>query len=227
VSPTWTTVASTFAGALVGALAGAALTGAVVGARLARSRRALHTVAHQLIHDPLTGLPNRHAFGDQLEVELRRGTAVAVAIDLDRFKAVNDRYGHHAGDQVLCQVADRLRALPEPVRLVARLQGDEFLLLTDVGRAGADAAWRAIAAEPFTVDGRLVAITASIGVAVAAPGTTDPRWLLTAADTAMYRAKTTGAGVAIADPQGSRPVVDRPPTRLRDARPPPDPTGDR
>jgi predicted signal transduction protein with EAL and GGDEF domain len=175
VSPTWTTVASALAGALVGALAGAALTGAVIGVRLARSRRALHTVAHQLIHDPLTGLPNRRAFGDQLDAALRRGTAVAVAmLDLDRFKAVNDRYGHHAGDQVLCQVADRLRALTEPVRLAARLQGDEFLLLTD-------------------------------------------------ADTAMYRAKTSRAGVVVADPQAPRPVADRPSTRLRDARPPSDP----
>ena len=225
MSPTWTTAASALAGALVGALAGAAITGAVIGARLARSRRALHAVAHQLIHDPLTGLPNRRAFLDQLGVALRRGTPVAVAmLDLDRFKAVNDRYGHHAGDQVLCQVADRLRALTEPVRLAARLQGDEFLLLTDAGRAGADAAWRAVAAAPFTVaDGRLVTITASIGVAVAAPGTTDPRWLLTDADTAMYRAKTTGAGVVVADPQAPRPVADRPSTRLRDARSPSDP----
>lgn len=225
MSPTWTTVAST----LAGALAGAALTGAVVGAWLARSRRALHTAAHQLLHDPLTGLPNRRAFGDQLEVALRRGTAVAVAmLDLDRFKAVNDHHGHHIGDQVLCQVADRLRALPAPVRLAARLQGDEFLLLTEAGRGGADAAWLAIAAAPFTVaDGRLVRITASIGVAVAAPGTTDPRWLLNDADRAMYRAKATGAGVVIADPHAPRPVVDRPPTRLRDARRPPDPPGHR
>ena len=234
MSPTLTPLTSMVASALVGfaagTLAGAAITAAVVGVLLARSRRDLHTARHALSHDPLTGLPNRRAFLDHLDAALHntaphRDHAVAVAmLDLDRFKAVNDKLGHRAGDAALCQVADRLRALPAAVRLAARLQGDEFLLLTDAGRAGADAAWRAIAAAPFTVaDGRLVAITASIGVAVAAPGTTDPRWLLTDADTAMYRAKTTGAGVVVADPQAPRPVADRPPTRLRDARPPSDP----
>jgi diguanylate cyclase len=224
VSPAWTTAASI----LVGALAGTAITGAVVGVRLARSRRALHTVAHQLIHDPLTGLPNRGAFLHQLDAVMRCGTPFAVAmLDLDRFKSVNDHYGHHAGDQVLSQVADRLRALPEPVRLAARLQGDEFLLLTDAGRVGADAAWWAITAAPFNADGRLVAITASIGVAVAAHDTTDPRRLLADADAAMYQAKATGVGVVIADPQAPRPVVDRPSTRLRDIRPPPDPPSHR
>ena len=227
MSPTLTAVAS----ALAGALAGAALTAAFGAVRLARSRRALHTAHHQLAHDPLTGLPNRPAFLAHLDKVLRGGTPVAVVmLDLDRFKTVNDSFGHHAGDEVLCQVADRLRALPAQVRLAARLQGDEFVLLTDAGPAGAAAAWQAIAAAPFTVaGGHRVAVTASIGVATAAAcadrsaeGTGRAR-LLQRADLAMYRAKTSGAGVVIAETQPPRPGPDRPATRLRDGRPPPDP----
>jgi diguanylate cyclase (GGDEF)-like protein len=227
VSPTLTAVAS----ALAGALTGAALTGALARAWLAHSRRALRTAQHQLSHDPLTRLPNRRAFLGRLDAALRGGTAVAVVmLDLDRFKAVNDTYGHAAGDELLRQVAHRLRALPPPVRLAARLQGDEFVLLTDAGPAGACTAWQAIAAAPFTVtDGQRVAITASIGVAVAAHSAAprrdrpDPGRLLHEADQAMYRAKTTGAGVVLADPQAHQPVQDRPAARLRDGRPPPEP----
>jgi diguanylate cyclase len=227
VSPTLTAVAS----ALAGALAGAALTGALARARLAHSRRALRTAHHQLVHDPLTGLPNRRAFLTHLNAALRGGTAVAVAmLDLDRFKAVNDTFSHDAGDDLLRQVAQRLRALPPPVRLAARLQGDEFVLLTDAGPAGAYTAWQAIATAPFTLArGQRVAISASIGVADAAHSAAprrdrlDPGRLLHEADQAMYRAKTTGAGVVIADPQAHQPVQVRPAARQRDGRPPPEP----
>jgi len=232
VSPTLTVVAS----AAAGALAGAAVTAAFVATRLARNRRALHTAHHQLAHDPLTGLPNRRAFLTHLDKALRGGTPVAVVLlDLDRFKTVNDRFGHHAGDEVLCQVAARLAALPAPVRLAARLQGDEFVLLTDAGPAGAHAAWRVIAAAPFTVaGGHRVAVTASIGVAAAtrADRSTDGgaddagrARLLQRADLAMYRAKTSGAGVVIAEAQApaQQPDPDRPATRRRDGRPPPGP----
>ncbi len=221
MSPNLTAVAS----ALAGALAGAALTAMFVAARLARSRRALHTAHHQLAHDPLTGLPNRRAFLAHLDAALRGGTPVAVVLlDLDRFKTVNDSLGHHAGDEVLCQVA---------ARLAARLQGDEFVLLTDAGPAGpagAAAAWQAIAAAPFTVaGGHRVAVTASIGVATAAAranrGADDAgrARLLHRADLAMYQAKTSGAGVVIADGTAPQPGPDRPATRRRDGHPPPDP----
>ncbi len=223
MSPTLTAVAS----ALVGALAGAALTGALARARLAGSRRALHAAHHQLVHDPLTGLPNRRSYLTHLNAALRGGAAVAVVmLDLDRFKAVNDTFGHDAGDDLLRQVAHRLRALPPPVRLAARLQGDEFVLLTDAGPAGAYTAWQAIAAAPFTLaGGQRVAISASIGVADAAPhrDRPDPAGPLHEADQAMYRAKTTGAGVVIAEAQARQPVQDRPAARLRDGRPPPEP----
>src|SRR5689334_4857032 len=125
-------VASTLAGFAAGALAGVAITNAVIGARLSRSRRALSTAQHALAHDPLTCLPNRRAFLNHLDAALDSGTAVAVAmLDLDRFKTVNDQLGHRAGDELLRQVADRLRRLPAAVRLAARLQGDEFVLLID------------------------------------------------------------------------------------------------
>jgi diguanylate cyclase (GGDEF)-like protein len=233
VSPTLTAVASVLLGAAAGVLAGAAITAAVVGVPLARSRRDLHTARHALTHDPLTGLPNRRAFLDHLDTALHEaaphgGKAVAVAmLDLDRFKAVNDRLGHRAGDEMLCQVADRLRALPAPVRLAARLQGDEFLLLIDGANpsAAAHAAWRAIAATPYIVaGGHRVVLRASIGVAVThsdAGPDADHGQLLHDADLAMYRAKATSTGVVIADRRAQQPVQDRPERRGRDLRPPP------
>jgi diguanylate cyclase (GGDEF)-like protein len=234
-------VASALAGVAVGVLAGAAVTGAVVGARLARNRRDLHTARHALTHDPLTGLPNRRAFLDHLDTALRAGTPVAVAmLDLDRFKAVNDQLGHRAGDELLRQIADRLRALPPPVRLAARLQGDEFLLLINgTDAAAAHTAWQAIAATPFTVAGaHRVTITASIGVALTQPDPSHDRGPDTApgadhhqlsghlmhdADVAMYRAKASGARVVIADQRAQDPIPGRPAGRDGDRRPPPDP----
>ncbi len=235
MSPTLTAVASVLLGFAAGTLAGAAITLAVVGVLLARSRRDLHTARHALSHDPLTGLPNRRAFLDRLDTALREAAphgegAVAVAmLDLDRFKAVNDKLGHRAGDEVLCQVADRLRALPAPVRLAARLQGDEFLLLIDGTNpaAAAHAAWRAIAATPYILAGsHRVVLRASIGVAVTqsdAGPDADHRRLLHDADLAMYRAKTTSTGVVIADRCAQQPVGDRPERHGRDVRPPPAP----
>jgi diguanylate cyclase (GGDEF)-like protein len=240
VSPTLTAVASVLLGAAAGVLAGAAITAAVVGVPLARSRRDLHTARHALTHDPLTGLPNRRAFLDHLDTALHNTTlrdaaphgdnAVAVAmLDLDRFKTVNDKLGHRAGDEVLCQVADRLRALPAAVRLAARLQGDEFLLLIDGTNpaAAAHAAWRAIAAAPYIVaSGHRVVLRASIGVALTqsdAGPDADHRQLLHDADLAMYRAKTTGTGVVIADRRAQQPVQNRPERHGRDPRPPPGP----
>jgi len=228
-------VASALVGFAAGTLAGAAITAAVVGVLLARSRRDLHTARHALSHDPLTGLPNRRAFLDHLDAALHntaphRDHAVAVAmLDLDRFKAVNDKLGHRAGDEALCQVADRLRALPAAVRLAARLQGDEFLLLIDGAdpAAAAHAAWRAIATTPYLVaGGHRVALRASIGVAVTqsdAGPDADRRQLLHDADLAMYRAKATSTGVVIADRCAQQPVQDRPERHGRDPRPPPDP----
>jgi diguanylate cyclase (GGDEF)-like protein len=166
-------------------------------------RQADERLVHRAYHDPLTGLPNRARLLDRLEQALaragRRGEPVALLfLDLDRFKLVNDRLGHAAGDRLLIAVADRLQRCVRPGDTVARLGGDEFTILLD-GLADATESER-LAAEiataleaPFALDGQEVAITASIGVAVAEPGRIiAPADLLRDADVAMYRAKARG-----------------------------------
>lgn len=157
----------------------------------------------QAFHDPLTKLPNRALFSDRLEHALARVSrsraAIAVLfVDLDNFKAINDRLGHEAGDKLLVAVGRRLK---ESLRLgdtVARLGGDEFTILleedvTDEGDAvqTAERILKELEA-PFDVAGRRVSITASIGIALSIPGRRDPTNLLRAADIAMYRAKNNG-----------------------------------
>jgi len=146
----------------------------------------LDAAAHR---DALTGLANRKAFFDELE---RPGTAGALLYcDLDRFKPVNDRLGHLAGDQLLRQVAARLVECAGDDRLVARLGGDEFAVLCP-GTSGAEAAAlatsiRAAVGRPFVVAGTEVEIGISIGIADAADGLgTD---VLERADHDLYRDK--------------------------------------
>src|SRR5438105_119163 len=107
-------------------------------ALLYRARRDLHRAQRALDHDDLTGLASRRAFATYLDaVRAARRRSAVILIDLDRFKQVNDRYGHHAGDDVLCQVAERLRALGGEVWLAARLAGDEFVLVVNADKAAA------------------------------------------------------------------------------------------
>jgi diguanylate cyclase (GGDEF)-like protein len=168
-------------------------------------------LVHQAGHDPLTGLPNRARFLDGLGLALARtgrtGEPLAVLfLDLDRFKFVNDSLGHATGDRLLVQVAERLRGCARPGDMVARLGGDEFTILLD-GLAGAAEAEAiagclvAVMKPPFAVGGRELGVTVSIGIAVAAPGHTDPADLLRDADVALYRAKERGkARWAVFDP---------------------------
>src|SRR5207342_2369820 len=110
--------------------------------------------------------------------------------DIDRFKDVNDTMGHAAGDELLRQVADRLRGGARSHDVVARLAGDEFVvLLTDLPRSGA-----VDVAEPFALGGSQFSTSASIGVAVYPEHASDARSLLKAADTSMYASKRAGAG---------------------------------
>jgi diguanylate cyclase (GGDEF)-like protein len=159
-------------------------------------------VLHLAYHDALTGLPNRErpraALTDALDRGRRTGHATAVLfIDLVAFKAVNDAYGHDAGDQLLREVAGRLRLALRADDLLARQGGDEFLLLlhdlpTELAAGiGERIAQDLIAAltPPFTVQDRQVSIWASIGIAVAPQDTDDAEQLLRHADTAMYTAK--------------------------------------
>ena len=153
-------------------------------------------------HDQLTDLPNRHLFNDRLAVEmrhaLRRQEKIALLfIDLNGFKAVNDRYGHKFGDLLLGRVAVRMKKTVRESDTVARLGGDEFtLLLTDVTshdmcKQLVEKVMTAIC-KPYLIQDILVDVGASIGVACFPDDTRNEQELLSLADKAMYKSKATG-----------------------------------
>jgi diguanylate cyclase len=170
-------------------------------------KRAEVALAHQALHDALTGLPNRALFVDRLKLALarsgRRHSSVAVLfLDLDRFKLINDSLGHEAGDRVLMEVGERLQQALRPGDTVARLGGDEFTALCEdvpSERAGLTIAERMAEAVrmPFTLgegEGE-VFLTASIGIAMGDGSAHDEgvaESLVRDADAAMYRAKERG-----------------------------------
>ncbi len=176
-----------------------------VGRRLVEMQDALikskEILAHQATHDPLTGLLNRRAILDRLHKELARagrlGDVLAVGMcDIDHFKQVNDTYGHQAGDDVLCGLAQILRESYREYDSVGRMGGEEFLIITPM-KAGTN--WLSvfgrlcakIAESYITTRSGVLSITVSIGVAYAAAETTVDEMLETA-DTAMYQAKNEG-----------------------------------
>jgi diguanylate cyclase (GGDEF) domain len=187
-----------------GLLAGIGVGLTVNRALLRRQRRALALAWHDAMHDELTGLPNRRAALGHLDQALDTGRPVGmVLLDLDLFKAVNDTYGHHAGDHVLIEVGRRLAKLaelPVPLMLAARMGGDEFVLIVhgqDDAVAGAARAAFTAVARPIALGAHRLTVLASVGYANAEPGMAWPQ-LLYHADMAMYRAKTTGTGVCSA-----------------------------
>ena len=164
---------------------------------------------HQALHDPLTGLPNRLLFGERIGQAIRQaqrtGTRLAVALmDLDRFKEVNDSLGHAAGDQLLCQVGERMREAVRGADTVARLGGDEFgLLLPDLGTR-ADALpvvqrIRAALERPIYVHSLPLAAEASVGIAIYPEHGTDAQVLIQRADVAMYDSKRDSASFTFYD----------------------------
>ncbi|NGO67754.1 EAL domain-containing protein [Streptomyces boncukensis] len=185
-------------------------------------RRLLHLrLRYEATHDELTGLPNRTLFAERLDRILAAGSSVKrfglCYLDIDGFKAVNDSLGHAVGDQLLVSVAERLQSCcPAPSHLVARIGGDEFVVLISdpEGREEVTSLARAALAAlatPISVDGRKLSVRASIGI-VEGPtqGDLGPAEVLRSADITMYRAKDAGGNrYELADPDSDARAIDR------------------
>jgi diguanylate cyclase (GGDEF)-like protein len=173
----------------------------VVGGRLRRAEGLTAQLEHALSHDPLTGLGTRARFHARVAA-LPPGPKVLAVADIDHFKAVNDRYGHPAGDSALWQVAQALRRNCRQGDVVARFGGEEFvILLQDVtplqGYRAAARLCRRIREEPVVLDGQPVRITVSFGLAPL-EGPDGIETAMRRADRALYRAKADGRDRACA-----------------------------
>ena len=183
--------------------------GQIDGALLTRAtgyaierQRALERAHHLAHHDALTGLPNRHLLHERLQRAVvhgqRYGRQFAVmALDLDRFKPINDTFGHEAGDATLRELAMRLQSCVRASDTVARVGGDEFVILADETRTHVDAETVAgkihlALAEPFNFRDLEWTLGTSIGVALFPDDGHDAETLLRHADDAMYQAKDSG-----------------------------------
>jgi diguanylate cyclase (GGDEF)-like protein/PAS domain S-box-containing protein len=163
-------------------------------------RRDGERLAHQAIHDPLTGLPNRLLFVDRLRRALAadtQGHTAVLFLDLDHFKVINDSLGHSAGDRLLITIADRLRNAVRPHDTVARFGGDEFTVLcrsVPDARVAEEIAGRVAAAvaKPVHLSEGEVFVTISVGIALSGGEMETPETLLRNADAAMYGAKERG-----------------------------------
>ena len=162
-------------------------------------KRTEHGLVHAAMHDSLTNLPNRRLLHDRLTTALARAarsheTVAVIFLDLDGFKAVNDKHGHQTGDALLVAVAGNLEAGLRSCDTVARLGGDEFVVVcSDLHGAdslsGLTERVQQAVRRPISVHGVHTAVTASLGVAVAGPWAHTPAALLRLADVAMYNAK--------------------------------------
>jgi len=173
------------------------------GRDITQQRETEQSLIKQAFHDELTGLPNKALLVDRVDqafaVSRRSHEPIAVLfIDLDGFKTINDTLGHQAGDTALGKVAERLSAIVRPGDTLARIGGDEFVMLcagTDGARGATAVARRILGAfdQPFVLSGHPVALGASIGIATSM-GADTAALLLDNADTAMYEAKHAGRG---------------------------------
>jgi diguanylate cyclase len=171
---------------------------AVLAASLAEANKEL---AYLALHDSLTKLPNRVLLEDRLEqlvqgAERAKRRFTLMFMDLDGFKAVNDAFGHHVGDQLLVEVSQRIRANVRFQDTVARVGGDEFVLLSSVDDPAEAASIAATLTNaigrPFQAGDQEVQVSASVGIAIFPDNGLNQRELLTNADTAMYHAKSLG-----------------------------------
>ena len=186
-----------------------------IGLLAAELHRSERTLRHLASHDPLTSVLNRREFTNLLETELaQRRDCALIFCDLNSFKQINDRYGHLVGDQLLMEVAQRLRACVRDDDLISRFGGDEFLLLlrapTRDDLVRAETCIVDALAQPFQSSGGPVHITASIGAIVS---DTDSRYttveqLVSHADAAMYARKRRTATPSPAVPQWTPAVAD-------------------
>jgi diguanylate cyclase (GGDEF)-like protein/PAS domain S-box-containing protein len=181
-------------------------TGAIhlFGEDVTERKRVESRLLHHALHDPLTGLPNRHFFMERLAGALLRyhrregGLFAVLFLDLDRFKVVNDSLGHHVGDELLQVIGERLRGTLRGSDTVARFGGDEFAVLLE-GLESLDEATciaerlSAVLAAPINLSGYEVFTSASIGIALCSAGLDRPEYMLRNADVAMYQAKGSGA----------------------------------
>ncbi len=187
-------------------------------------------LSHQSRHDVLTGLPNRLLFGERLSRELisadLSGTHVAVLfIDLDRFKRINDTWGHRTGDVFLKQIAERLRSGLLPDEMIARIGGDEFTVLIPDLRDKREAEVRGwdlmrLLETPIQFEDKNVFATMSVGIAVFPSDAREASTLMAAADAAMYRAKGEGKNQVQVFVEGMMEAASRPQNiedRLREA----------
>ncbi|MFT3998326.1 MAG: EAL domain-containing protein, partial [Asticcacaulis sp.] len=171
---------------------------------LTEKKEAERKIAHMARHDGLTGLPNRHLLDERLTEALERaeaseGRVALLALDLDRFKAVNDIFGHAKGDEILCRVAEILKTAVRGLDTVARMGGDEFLIVQDGITSPEDArilSRRILEAFAREMDMARdpTAVGVSIGVAVYPDDAGDAAALKHHADIALYRAKQSGRG---------------------------------
>ena len=166
-------------------------------------RQAERRLAHYARHDALTNLSNRMAFSEHVDSLLKSAGAAnesfaVLCIDIDRFKAINDGFGHPVGDEMLCEVAGRLLSAAEGA-FVARFGGDEFAIVLGSGTGSAAAAHiadhlHAAVAENFEIQGQSLSLGLSIGIALFPADGPDEITLLKNADAALYRAKNNGRG---------------------------------
>ncbi|GAA0578150.1 hypothetical protein GCM10010172_73730 [Paractinoplanes ferrugineus] len=167
------------------------------GRDVTEARRLQDELRHQATHDALTGLANRFLLQQRVHAADSDRPVSVLVIDLDGFKQVNDVHGHHAGDQVLIAVADRIRTVVRDGGTVARLGGDEFAVVlpaTDPDRAAALAATISrVVGEPIAVTGAEVVVGASVGCSTGTPA--EAERMLRDADDAMYRAKQARRGL--------------------------------